>query len=446
MGRLVEAVLPARLGLPFRWLLASSWVSNLADGIALAAGPLLVASLTDDAFLVALAATLQWLPPMLFSLLAGALSDRLDRRRVVVVVNLVRTVVLVALAATILSGHVTIAVALGLMVVLGTAEVFVDNAATTLVPMLVRRQDLAAANSRLQTGFVTVNQLAAPPLGAALFALGSAVPFGTQAAAVALAAALVTKVALPPREDAPRTTRLRHEIAEGFRWTVHHAAVRTLVLTIFIFNITFGAAWSVLVLYAGRRLGLGEVGFGLITTVSAAGGLIGTTGYGWLTRRLSLGSIMRIGLIIETLTHLGLALTTTPWVAMAIFAVFGAHAFVWGTTSTTVRQRAVPQQLQGRVGAVNMVGVTGGLVLGSLVGGALAQRWGVTAPFWFAAAGSAVFVVLIWPQLIHIAHDDDPSVPTERTADDGPAGEDGRTARNDPSAPDGRTAHDDTAG
>lgn len=407
MGRLVEAVLPARLGVPFRWLLASSWVSNLGDGLALAAGPLLVASLTDDAFLVALAATLQWLPPMVFGLLAGALSDRLDRRRLVVVVNLVRTGVLAVLAATIVTGHMTIAVALGLMVVLGTAEVFVDNAAATLLPMLVRRTDLVVANARLQAGFVTVNQLAGPPLGAALFAVGAALPFGTQAAAVALAAGLVTKVAMEPHVPEPRTTRIRHEIAEGFRWTLHHAAIRTLVLTIFTFNITFGAAWSVLVLYAGQRLGLGEVGFGLITTVTAVGGLIGTAGYSWLTRRLALGTIMRIGLVIETLTHLGLALTTTPWVAMAIFMVFGAHAFVWGTTSTTIRQRAVPQHLQGRVGSVNLVGVTGGLVVGSLIGGMLARQ-AVTAPFWFAAAGSAVFLVLIWRQLRHIAHDDDP--------------------------------------
>ena len=99
MSRLVQTVLPARLGVPFRWLIASSWTSNLADGIAIAAGPLLVASLTEDARLVALAATLQWLPPLLFGLLAGALADRWDRRRIVLVVNVVRAVVLAALAA-----------------------------------------------------------------------------------------------------------------------------------------------------------------------------------------------------------------------------------------------------------------------------------------------------------------------------------------------------------
>ena len=408
MSRIVEALVPGRLGVGFRWLLASSWVSNLGDGIALAAGPLLVASLTGDARLIALAATVQWLPPLLFGLFAGVLSDRLDRRLIVVTVDLIRTVVLAVLAVTILTDRVSIAVVLGTLFLLGTAEVFADTTSQTLLPMLVSRDDLAVANSRLQTGFITVNQLAGPPIGAALFALGAVWPFASQAVVVGLGALLVSRLVLPPHgRDPEQRTHIRHDIAEGFRWVRHHAAVRTLVLTIFTFNITFGAAWSVLVLYATRRLGMGELGFGLLTTVSAAGGLVGTASYGWITRRVSLANLMRIGLIVETFTHLALALTNRAWVAMSIFFVFGAHAFIWGTTSVTVRQRAVPLPLQGRVGSVNMVGVFGGLVVGSGVGGLLAQRWGVTAPFWFAFVGSAVFVVLIWRQLRHIAHADE---------------------------------------
>jgi len=407
VSRIVETLVPGRLGTPFRWLLASSWISNLGDGIALAAGPLLVASLTDDARLVALAATLQWLPPLLFGLFAGALADRLDRRRLVVTVDLVRAAVLATLTAAVATDRVSIGVVLAALFLVGTAEVFADNTSQTLLPMVVARDDLAVANSRLQTGFITVNQLAGPPLGAALFTAGTVWPFATQALVVAGGAVLISRVVLPAhRRDAHDRTPIRRDIAEGFRWVRHHAAVRTLVLTIFTFNITFGAAWSVLVLYATRRLGMGEVGFGLLTTIGAVGGLAGTVSYGWLTRRVSLGNLMRVGLVIETLTHLALALTTRAWVAMGIFFVFGGHAFIWGTTSITVRQRAVPRELQGRVGSVNTVGVFGGLVLGSALGGVLAEWWGVTAPFWFAFAGSAVFTVLIWRQLVHIAHDD----------------------------------------
>jgi predicted MFS family arabinose efflux permease len=379
----LATIAPPRLGSGFRRLLASSWTSNVGDGIALAAGPLLVASKTDQAFLVALAALLQWLPPLVFGLWAGALTDRLDRRLIVVTVNLMRAVVLALLALAVAIDVASIVLVLVAMFLLGTAEVFVDNTESTLLPMLVHRDDLAIGNARLMTGFVTINQLIAPPIGAFLFTLGQFVPFATQTVVVLLAVAMIARLELPEhRREDEEATPVWHDIVEGVRWSWHHAAVRTLVLTILIFNVTFGAAWSVLVLYATEHLGLGSVGFGLITTVGAAGGLVGTLSYGWLSRRISLGNIMRIGLIIETFTHLGLASTSSPYVAL-------------------------PTALQGRVGAVNLVGVFGGLVVGAAIGGVIAQHWGVTAPFWFAFGGSALFVVLIWRQLSHIAHADD---------------------------------------
>ncbi|MCP2324450.1 putative MFS family arabinose efflux permease [Hamadaea flava] len=407
----MDKLVPARLGTSYRWLLASSWTTNFGDGIAMAAGPLLVASLTDEPFLISVAALLGWAPPLVFSLYAGVLSDRHNRRRIVLTANAVRVLILAVLVTTVATGTASVTVALVALGLLATAEVFADNTTATLTPMLVSRDDLAIANSRIQTGFITLNQLAGPPLGAALFAAGTAWPFLGQTLLVVAGTLLVSRVVLPPhgREATGRQTReLRKDLAAGFRWTLSHAAVRTLGLTILIFNVTFGAAWSVLVLYAQDRLGLGSVGFGLMTTVGAVGGLVGTGLYGWITRHVSLGDIMRVGLIIETLTHLGLALTRSPWLAAGIFFLFGAHAFIWGTTSITVRQRAVPTELQGRVGGVYTICVYGGLVVGSAIGGVLATKYGVTAPFWFAFAGSAVFVVALWRQVSRIAHDDEP--------------------------------------
>ena len=118
---------------------------------------------------------------------------------------------------------------------------------------------------------------------------------------------------------------------------------------------------------------------------------------------------MRIGLLIETLTHLSLALTRIPAVALVIFFVFGAHAFVWGTTATTIRQRAVPDALYGRVSGVYRVGIFGGLVVGAPIGGFLARTFGVTAPFWFGFVGSAILVALLWRSFSLIAHDDEPA-------------------------------------
>jgi len=120
-----------------------------------------------------------------------------------------------------------------------------------------------------------------------------------------------------------------------------------------------------------------------------------------------MANLMRIGLIIETLTHLGLALTSSPWVALVIMVIFGAHAFVWGTTSTTVRQRSVPAELMGRVTSVYLIGVVGGLVIGSALGGVIARQWGITGPFWFGFIGSALLTVAIWRELSHIARPTD---------------------------------------
>ena len=405
----METVVPARLGTSYRWLMTSSWASNVGDGIGLAAGPLLVASRTDNPTLVAMAALLQRLPWLLFGLYAGAQVDRLDRRRVVMAADGIRVVVLALLCVAVLTDRAGVTVVLAAMFLLGTAETFGDTATPALLPMVVDKRDLGLANSRIFAGAITANQLVGPPIGAFLFALGTALPFVTQAVCIALGVVLVSRVVLPTvsREPEDRPVGVVAEIREGVRWVWQHPPVRTLALTILTFNITWGCAWSVLVLYSRDRLGLGEVGFGLITTVTAAGGLVGTAAYGWIERRVSLAWVMRGVLLVETLVHLALALTTDAGLALVWFFLFGAEAFIWGTTSTSVRQRAVPSAMQGRVGSVYMLGVMGGLVVGAALAGPLAHLWGITAPFWFAFAGSGVILALIWRQLGHIAHADE---------------------------------------
>src|SRR3954471_22529450 len=395
------------MGTSFRWVLGSSGPSTRGDGIGLAAGPLLIASQTSDPFFVAMAGLLQRLPWLLFGLYAGVLADRMDRRLLVVAVDLTRAGVLAVLTGTLVTGQVTVGVVLVSMFLLGTAEVFADTTTGTLLPMVVAKPDLGIGNSRIMAGALTMNQLVGPAVGAGLFAAGMAWPFLVQAVCIALGAVLVSRMARLAAVRPPGAGHIGRHIADGLRWTWANGAVRTLTLTIVTFNVTYGAAWSVLVLYATERLGLDAVGFGLLTTVGALGGIAGTATYDWLERHASLATIIRVGVIIETFTHLGLALTTSGWVAMAIMFVFGAHAFVWGTTSRTVRMRAVPTELQGRVGSLYMIGVCGGMVLGQGLGGVIARIWGVTGPFWFAFVGSGLILVLIWRQLTHIAHTDE---------------------------------------
>src|ERR687889_416305 len=201
------------MGTPFRWLVGSSWVSKLGDALRAAVLAVLVLLLVTDA--------------------------------------------------------VTVAVVLATTFVLGVAEVFADTTGATLLPMVVPRADLGIGNARLMAGTLTGNQLVGPAIGAVLFAAGTAWPFVVQSVLVALGAVLVSRMVLPPLVRPDRPPHLRRDVAEGMRWTWQNPAVRTLTLAIVTFNVTYGAAWSVLVLYAGERLGLGPVGYGVLVTVGA---------------------------------------------------------------------------------------------------------------------------------------------------------------------------------
>lgn len=427
MPTLGELIAPRRLGRDFRWLMSSSWTTNVGDGIALSAAPLLIASLTSSPILVAGGLLMQYLPWLLFGLLAGSIADHHDRRRLVMIADGSRAIVVLGLVAFLVTGQVTVWIVLGMAFLYGTAEVFANTAGSTLLPMLVKPADLGVGNARMMGGFLVGNQLIGPPLGAFLFAAGTFWPFVTQIVCVSLGVILISRIArtvVPPKSSQPSSqpseptsepvigqtveaatpeSASPHPIREGLRWLRGNPPVRTLVLIILVFNVTWAAPWSILVLYATKHLGLGAVGYGALTTAAALGGLLSTFGFGWLERHVKFATLMRICLSLEVVMHLSFALTTSGIVALIIMFGFGAYAFVWGTISTTVRQRLVPLELQGRIASVNMVGVFGGLVIGELLGGVIAQTWGLTAPWWFAFGGSLITLVIVWRSISHIA-------------------------------------------
>ena len=409
MKRLVELISPGHLGRNFRWIWSSATISNLGDGIVLAAGPLLVASITTEPFAVAMAVFAQRIPWFLFGLQAGAIVDRVDRRRLVIVVDLLRGATMAALTASVAFDFASLPFIYITMFLLGTAETFSDNARSALLATAVPKAALGPANARLFGTLIVTNQLAGPPLGALLFAAAMAVPFGIDAASFVIGAVLIAGVtreaATPPADKSP----IRKQVLEGLEWLTSNPPVRTLVLLITAFNVTFGAAFGILVLYATERLGLSAVGFGMLLACLAVGGVIGSIVFGPLEKRTSYATLLRIGLVVETLTHLILAVTRSYIVAGVVMVAFGVHAVLWGTTSTTVRQKTVPPSLLGRVTSVHMIGCFGALALGSMLGGAIASRWGVVAPFWFAFVGSAVILVTVWGAIGHV---------TQRAEDD----------------------------
>ncbi|WP_253769336.1 MFS transporter [Goodfellowiella coeruleoviolacea] len=389
------------MGPDFAKLWTANAVSNIGDGISLAAGPLLIASLTDDPRLVAGGAFVQLLPWLLFSLVSGVFVDRLDRRRLVAVVNVLRAVVIGGLTAAVALDAVGVPVVYVAFFLLGTGETLADNASAALLPSIVPAEGLARANARMFFVHQVGNQLIAPPLGAVLFGIAAALPFGVDAASFVVAAVLVLSLRYrPPAVEAaaqPVRRSVRVEIAEGVRWLWRQRVLRMLALCLCLMNVTLDAGIAILVLYARERLGLDGVGYGVLLASIAVGGMLGSVLARPLMDRFGAAVLLRVGLVIETLTHVGLALARTPWLALVVLVVFGVHGTVWGVVTMTVRQRVIPGPLFGRVTSVFYLFSRSGAALGSLAGGVLAAELGVTAPFWCSAAVMTVVTAVAVP-------------------------------------------------
>jgi len=393
MPRPGRALSPAFIRL---WLAAAS--SNLGDGVVLAAGPLLLATLTTNPVAVAAAAFAQQLPWLLFALSSGALADRLPRRTLVVAANTARVAVLAGLTIAVAAGVPSIWLLYLVSFLMGAIETLADAAYGAFVADTVPPDLLGRANARLQATFTINNLLAGPPLGAVLFAAGAALPFGLHAVACGVAALVVLRV--PARAHPPRPhSTLRADVRAGLRWLWRHPGLRILATCIFVMNLAGGGAFAIWVLYGKQHLGLTDTQYGLFVATGAAGGLVGAWTYGRLEKHLGQTTLLRAGLVVEALTYLALAATSDPWVAGATMAVFGVHALVWGAVATTARQRATPTELLGRVGSVYQLASVTGSALGALLGGFLAARFGLLAPFWVAFALVAVMIVLAWRRL-----------------------------------------------
>jgi MFS family permease len=385
------------LGRDYRRLWVANAVSVTGDGVTVTAGPLLAASVTHDPLLVSGALFAQQLPWVIFALLSGVLVDRMDPGRLIVIVDLLRAAVIGGLAASVLSGAAHLAALYGALFVLGAGSTVSDTAVLSLPPLLAGPQDLVRANAGLAGIQLVGAELAGPPLGAYLFVLAAGLPFAFDAATFVVGAALIASLRhRRTAGPAPDRTSLRREITEGIRWLLAHPGLRMLAIAICVMNIMMGSTLAILVLYVRARLGLGAAGYGALLACSAAGGVIGTVIVKRLLARSGASLLLRVGLIIECLTHVSLALTRRPWVAALTLVIFGVHNGVWNVVTVTLRQTAVPEQLLGRVNSVYYTFAIGGFAAGSLAGGLLARGFGLTAPFWVAAAAVAVVAMLAW--------------------------------------------------
>jgi len=365
-------------------LWTSSGVSNLADGSVKIALPLVAIRFTDSPTLIAGLAFALMIPWLLFALPAGALADRLDRRRAMVGANAVRAVLLVVLMLTVIVGIGSIWVLYVVAFCIGTAETIYDTSAQSIMPQVVPRELLSRANGRLFAAELTANELVGPPLGGFLVAAGVALAFGTPAALWVLAVAVLLLVPGSFRVERDRHTTLRRDIAEGLRFLWSHRLLRTLAVMVGVANFATNATWAILVLYAvgpASAIGLSEPAYGLLLSAVAAGSLLGFLIAEPIEQRLGRARSLLLTILGSALFVGAPAITTDPFLIGAAFFAGGLTIAVWNVVTVSLRQRVTPDRLLGRVNSGYRLVAWGTRPLGATAGGLLAQALGLRAVF-----------------------------------------------------------------
>lgn len=359
----------------FRLLFVSTAATNLGDGVVAVAVPWFATLLTRDPVLVGLVAATRQAPWFLFALPAGVLTDRFDHRRTLIACDLARIAVglaLVALAVLAQPGTGAVLGLAGLTFALGTAEVLRDNTAQTFLPLVVPNDRLEQANGLLWSTEQAAGQFVGPPLAGLMIAAAIALPFGLQAAALALAVALVARMALPAATG-PRVAPLPFgpALREGLVWLWRHPVLRRLALALGAFNFVGSLFWALFVLYAQEVLGLGPQGYGLVMAAVAVGGLAGSLIGPALLARMAPSAGLFLGLGGFIAASLAMALTRNLWLIGALLVAEAFCGMLWNLTTVSYRQRHIPPALLGRVNAAYRFFGTGPSAFGALAGGVL---------------------------------------------------------------------------
>ncbi|AXB48198.1 hypothetical protein A4R43_00625 [Amycolatopsis albispora] len=381
-------------------LFAASATATCADGVVKVSLPLLAASLTTSPVLISGLTAFAFLPWLLFGLPGGALADRVDRRRAMSVVNVVRAVLLGGLVVLIATGTGGVAVLYAAAFALGICQVVYDSADRAILPQVVGRRGLEKANSWLTVEETVGKDFVGPPLGAALFGWFRAAPFLGPAIGFAVAAVLV--LAVPGRFRADRTepATLRADIREGVSWLWRHPVLRSLTIYSGLIAALMSMGTSLTVLYALDTLALSPSLYGLLFAAMGVGGLAGSALVGPLTARLGRPRASTLAVAIAPVMSVLLGTVTQVWAAVVWFSGVAVGVTMWNVLSMSLRQAMIPAGLLGRVLGAHRVVLWGGIPLGALLGGVLAGMIGVPAVFTVSGLAQLGVVVLVH-RLVH---------------------------------------------
>ncbi len=440
-----------RLGINYWRLWVASVISNLGDGIGAIAYPWLASAVTRNGFLIALIAVAQRLPWLVFTLPAGVITDRVDRRRIMVAMDMVRAALTLLVAFSVLanegvlpapeslaSGDVEAATNLTVYLVLllaalllGFAEVLRDNSAQTILPAIVEPEHLEKANGNLWGAEMVANSFAGPPFGSVLLGIGFAFPFFFDAGSFAVAAALIFLMSgtfRPKGEQRSGPVDWRVEIKEGFDWLWHHPVLKPMAIVLGFLNGLGMMVFATFVLFAQEDLDLstglltgvlgdlaGALGFetvgafvfAILMMGGAIGGILGSVLAPKLTARIGSGPSLALTILSGIVTMVVTGITTRWWIAFLMSVVGVFTSMMWNIITVSFRQTIIPDNLLGRVNSVYRFFGWGMMPIGSAIGGLIValsesivdRGMALRMPFFVAAVSYALLFLYAAPRL-----------------------------------------------
>ena len=382
------------LGKNYWRLFTAHAVSNLGDGIAAIAYPWLASAVTRSPFLIALVAVASRLPWLIFTLPAGVITDRFNRGKIIVAMDIARgcLALLVAIVVTLESDSLpklnevssltdletnwTLYIVLIVTALLfGFAEVLRDNSAQTLLPSVVEKNNLESANGKLWSVEYVTNSFIGPPLGSFLLGIAIFLPFYIDSAAFFISAGLIaTLIPSLKRVDTEKKVEklnFRAEIKEGFTWLWNHELLRPMALILGALNAIGALTTAVFILFAQEILETSLFIFAVLGTAGAVGGSLGGILGPKISKKLGSGPSLYLTLLSGPIIALIIGVSSSWHLFYLLTAISTVFAVLWNVITVSLRQSIIPSHLLGRVNSVYRFFAWGSIPIGTLLGGAL---------------------------------------------------------------------------
>lgn len=409
--------------------LTAAGISNLGDGISSIAYPWLASAVTRSPILIALMGFASRLPWLLFTLFAGVISDRFDRKRIIVGMDLIRGVMTVLVAISVglfhdslpslteLTKNAAVETQWPLYIILlvsalmfGCAEVLRDNTAQTVMPELVEKDALEKANGRLWNTESIAGTFVGPPLGSLLIGIAAFLPFWIDAASFFISVALVASISGSFRKiesSKPEKMNFRRDIKEGFAWLWSHPLFRFLAITLGIMNFIDSLVGATFILFSQEVLGTSVTQYAILGMAGAVGGIVGGSYGDRLAGRLGRGNTLKLTLAVAPIASLLIGLSQSWIVAAIVMALSGCTSVMWNMITVSLRQSTIPSHLLGRVNSVYRffgwgsipLGIIGGGVIVDLLADQIGRVQALRSVYFISAALSLAILIAAAPRL-----------------------------------------------